>query len=243
MNTPIDIPAREIFPDRDSFLKHHCPPKREGSRQRLEKSAEHALSLLNNKGKLRALLSPVSGEDFKTIFPGEGRNDNPAPLPKVFPKARRLGLFVVTLGEGVSQEIERLHKKGDFPTAHLLDDAASRAVQDAVSFLEEGTPRESGEASLSYSPGYCGWHVSGQRKLLARLGAETIGVTLSEGFMMSPVKSASGVILTGAPEIHDFTNAYSFCGACENKNCRDRIDRVHHAAEAGAPKARHGNIQ
>lgn len=234
MSTPVDIPGREVFPDRASLLGAADRSRSDASRRRQEKSADLALSLLNNEGKLRALLSPVSSEDFKTVFHGEGRNEDPAPLAHIFPKARRLELFIVTLGEAVSEDIARLHREGDYPTEHFLDEAASRSIQEAVAFLERRGAEKPAEASLAYSPGYCGWHVSGQRRLLTSLDAGAVGVSFNDGFMMTPVKSASGVIVSGDPEIHDFTNAYSFCAACETQNCRDRILGVQNASQVGA---------
>ena len=61
-------------------------------------------------------------------------------------------------------------------------------------FRREGSTRR----VLPYSPGYCGWHVSGQRKLFDFLRPEEIGMTLNASCLMQPLKSVSGVLVAGA---------------------------------------------
>ena len=69
---------------------------------------------------------------------------------------------------------------------------------------------------LPYSPGYCGWHISGQRKLFDRACPASIGVTLRDSFLMEPLKSVSGVLLAGPREIHEFAADYPVCRRVRN---------------------------
>ncbi len=82
------------------------------------------------------------------------------------------------------------------------------------------------KCALAYSPGYCGWHVSGQNALFSVLEPEQIGVSLGTGCMMRPLKSVSGVLVAGGPEIHDFDPAYTCCSGCDTLECRERIARI-----------------
>ena len=75
---------------------------------------------------------------------------------------------------------------------------------------------------LPYSPGYCGWHVSGQRALFAYLDAGEIGVTLNASCLMNPLKSVSGVLAAGPPDIHRFAPTYACCAECRNRTCLGR---------------------
>ena len=76
---------------------------------------------------------------------------------------------------------------------------------------------------LRYSPGYCGWHISGQRRLFDYLDPGQIGITLRESFLMDPLKSVSGVLIAGPREIHRFTDDYDFCDQCDTRGCRQRL--------------------
>jgi hypothetical protein len=76
---------------------------------------------------------------------------------------------------------------------------------------------------LRYSPGYCGWHISGQRKLFDFLKPETIGISLRESHLMEPLKSVSGVVIVGPAGIHAFQDEYPFCERCKTHGCRERI--------------------
>jgi cobalamin-dependent methionine synthase I len=137
----------------------------------------------------------------------------------------------VTLGAQVSGRIEALFSHNDFALGYVLDTVASEAAEVAADRLEdeyEGYLAEiaawdSSSAHLRYSPGYCGWHISGQRKLFDRLRPEEIGIELNRSFLMQPLKSISGVLVSGPREIHFFNNNYRFCAACTTLSCRERL--------------------
>ncbi len=86
-----------------------------------------------------------------------------------------------------------------------------------------GGPIPAGSVFLRYSPGYCGWDITGQRKLFRALRPEEVGVTLRESCLMEPLKSISGVLVAARPEDHRFDNTYPFCSACTTQTCRSRI--------------------
>jgi len=131
----------------------------------------------------------------------------------------------------IGDEIQRRFSANDFAVASMLDSVASAAA-DKLAELVERHFREtldkrgrlaSEGAVLRYSPGYCGWHISGQGRLFDVLEPEQIGVSLSETFLMLPLKSVSGVLIAGPATIHDFPNTYPFCSYCETQGCRSRI--------------------
>ncbi|PWB67687.1 MAG: hypothetical protein C3F15_17545, partial [Holophagae bacterium] len=152
-----------------------------------------------------AVVEEVSADAFAAIYRGEGRNAPTTPLDEISPRASRLWLFAGTVGELLSAEITSRFAGGDPAAAMMLDAAASEAAELLVGRLERelaarayGRPRT---AVLAYSPGYCGWHVSGQRALFAALRPEEIGITLNESCLMEPLKSVSGVLVAGHPDI------------------------------------------
>jgi hypothetical protein len=78
--------------------------------------------------------------------------------------------------------------------------------------------------SLRYSPGYCGWHISGQKRLFERLNPAEIGITLNSSFLMQPLKSISGVIVSAERKYHLIKSDYPFCAVCPHRSCRERIN-------------------
>ena len=79
---------------------------------------------------------------------------------------------------------------------------------------------------LRFSPGYCGWHVSGQKRLFAELKPQKIDLTLRESCLMQPLKSISGVLVAGPKIIFDIDDTYPFCAACKTHSCRDRYQAL-----------------
>ena len=97
--------------------------------------------------------------------------------------------------------------------------------------------RKKGKITLSsgtvrYSTGYCGWHMSGQKKLFGFLHPEDIGIMLLDSYLMKPLKSISGVIVVGEKEIHRFKDSYPFCSDCKTHSCRKRIKALFDAPES-----------
>ncbi len=132
----------------------------------------------------------------------------------------------------------RLHnvlKEKDYLLGYLLDKAASLASDRAVKVVERDVEvglkkeRDQGEiAVLSYSPGYCGWHISGQKKLFWRLRPQEIGITLNEYILMAPLKSVTGVLVAARPALHRFKANYPFCISCRDHTCQERMKRLIH---------------
>ena len=176
----------------------------------------------------------IRAEDFAEVFAGEGQNDPDAPLAGIFPRAARLALFAATLGPEVSRRIAGLFAAQDFARGAVLDAVASVAADGLTAVLEQrfadrlgaGGSRGVALAVLAYSPGYCGWHVSGQRRLFARLRPEEAGITLRPSHLMEPLKSVSGILVAAVPEIHRFEDNFSFCKACATHACRVRLARL-----------------
>ncbi len=176
----------------------------------------------------------VSVEEFSAIYRGDGRNAPRTPLEGIFPDARRLALFAVTVGEAVCVEILRLFGDGDPPLGYTLDTIASAGAESLAAVMArdyQDSLSKSGSIGpdmrvLPYSPGYCGWHVSGQGKLFDVLRPEQIGVSLNASYLMQPVKSVSGVLVAADKEVHEFDIDFDFCTDCADQECRERIQSI-----------------
>jgi hypothetical protein len=129
----------------------------------------------------------------------------------------------------VGGEIDARFAAGDLALGAMLDSAASASADQLAAVAEQRCAKSLARAAggdhrdvLRYSPGYCGWHISGQRKLFDTLRPERVGITLRESFLMEPLKSVSGVVLAGPPGIHEFEMSYDFCAQCESHSCLER---------------------
>jgi hypothetical protein len=247
MKKVLTLEAVRVPPDRTTVLGAQGIPEHVRPRERVLRIADRALELYAELTDPRALYAEVSGADFAAIYRGEGLNSHRTPLEKIFPRAERLALFVVTLGEAVSREITELFRRNEPALASMLDAIASERADHAAEevgerflhrLVEEGGVSEASARVLAYSPGYCGWHVTGQRKLFDHLHPEEIGVTLNASCLMQPLKSVSGVLVAGTREIHFFDNDYDFCDTCTTAQCRERIasladDRTAHETPGG----------
>jgi hypothetical protein len=233
MREIVEIPAEEILPDRGAVLTQLGMPQGPPS-PRNQEMLRTAYEIFASHAAPEAVVAEISPEEFVSIYRGEDRNEPITPLAQVFPRADRLALFALTVGEAVSCEILRCFGSREFALGSMLDAIASAATERAGDRIEGrfretlgwhriGGPRI---GVLRYSPGYCGWHISGQRRLFAALRPEEIGISLRESYLMQPLKSMSGVVVAGAREIHAFEDSFPFCRECRARGCRARILRV-----------------
>ncbi|MBD3161558.1 MAG: hypothetical protein GF346_04985 [Candidatus Eisenbacteria bacterium] len=234
MKGVLEIPVAGILPDRPSLAGRLGLPPGAPIDERLHTILEDALRLCEEEARPAGVFVEIDRDRFAAVYRGAGRNEPETPLEAIVPRAEHLTLFAVTIGQAVSARIDRLFEEAEYPIAAALDAAASEATERAGDRLEETVRAklraragpEADRGVLRYSPGYCGWHVSGQAALFDALEPGRIGIRLRESFLMEPLKSMSGVIVAGAPEIHDFEDRYPFCSDCTERGCRERIRRV-----------------
>lgn len=234
MKETFELAAASLAPQRSLALACQGLPADVPIPERVRRLTDSALELYSGLARPRGTYVEVSQEEFGRIYPGEGRNAPRTPLEIVSPRADGLALFTVTLGDAVCQMIRELFDANEPALAYALDSIASERADTAATlvgtrFLDEllACGRvDSGARVLTYSPGYCGWDVTGQKRLFAHLDPEPIGVTLNDSCLMQPLKSVSGVLVAGGPEIHDFDNDFDFCDECATHACRERIASV-----------------
>lgn len=231
MNEILTFSADELTPDRGAVLENQGVPAGIPVPAEVEAVCTTALALLLKVAAPAGILREISEPDFAVAYQGEGGNEPVTPVGEIFGRAESLALFAVTLGPQVSRQIADRFESNDLALAVMLDSAASAAADQLAELTAGrffGLLSRSGRTTpatgvLGYSPGYCGWHISGQRKLFEFLRPERIGITLRESFLMEPLKSVSGVLIAGPKEIHDFDESYPFCSRCEAHGCRERI--------------------
>lgn len=111
----------------------------------------------------------------------------------VFRGAERSALCVCTIGLELESEVARLMGEGEVLRGLVLDWLGSEAVVDVSRQAYAWLARRAEKLwpSKMFAPGDKGWDVSGQEFVFASVPASTIGVHLSESFMMTPRKSFS----------------------------------------------------
>ncbi len=228
------FPAAKIAPTRADVLRRMEMPADAPVSPILEGLINAALVRFLDVANAVGIAEPISQEEFATVYYGEGRNAESTPLEVIAPRAERLALFVVTVGQPLTDEIDQSFVSGDPAFGLVLDafasEGANRLVHRLGADLLEASRRR-GRVSdaavvLPYSPGYCGWHVSGQRALFAAINANIVGVTLGRSCLMSPMKSVSGVFVAGAPQVHRFRPDFAFCDECSTRDCLARMASV-----------------
>ena len=138
--------------------------------------------------------------------------------------ANKAALFLLTLGPVVSETTRSLAKQDPFES-FLFDSVASimvEAVADEFqALLEERMNQQGMWGGFRYSPGYCDWSTQENRSLLRMIDAHSIGVHLTEGGMMTPQKSISGMIGFGVDREKMRVNP---CRGCPRTTCDHRRD-------------------
>jgi hypothetical protein len=226
----INIPVNSVIPQVNTILERQGVPAHVNANDRTVEIAREAISTFSKLAFPIGVIQELSKEEFKNIFSGEGNNETDSPVKNISEASDDLALFAVTIEEEVCTEISRLFFMNDFALGSMLDAVASEATEMAAqatenyyrSHLQKIGRFNNAGGILRFSPGYCGWHVSGQRKLFQYLHAEDIGINLRESFLMEPLKSISGVIISGKKEIFQFEDTFSFCGSCATHICRER---------------------
>lgn len=181
-----------------------------------------------------AIVQEITIDEFRAILEGEGDNEHAIPIQDILPEARVIALYAATVGEELSEAIGRMFQSGDEVRALFLDAVASNAAEALTQSLKAEVLKGWKAAGTvardsfieTYSPGYCGWHVSGQRKLFARLKPEQIGIRLNESCLMHPLKSVSGALIAGKKELFLTEDVYPFCAACAHRTCEERKRRM-----------------
>lgn len=231
MSDILNIPVASIVPDTEAILKAQGIDLGRDVDDRISQAAGVALNLFSDLANPVAITGEVTADEFVPIYHGLGRNADPSPIEKIYRQADYLMLFAATVGRPLTDKIGELFARNEFVLGNALDVAASEGTDRISHFLEDyftdivkSRPEsETDPTVFAYSPGYCGWHISAQKKLFEALHPETIGITLRESFLMEPLKSISGVLIAGSRSIHLIDNSYDFCADCRSEPCRARI--------------------
>ena len=134
-------------------------------------------------------------------------------------KAESVAVFACTAGNEIIERSRELMKEGELLKGYVYDVFGSLVVEEAMDHIQDDLRNKMREAGLKitnrYSPGYCGWDVSEQKKLFKILPEKFCGIELTDSCLMHPIKSISGIIGIGkSVKFNEYT-----CNLCDEADC------------------------
>jgi hypothetical protein len=114
-------------------------------------------------------------------------------LSRVLCNSKETIILAVSTGVEVDRLITKLYLKND-PSAFFIDSIGSAAVESLADYINDQICKGLNSTNR-FSPGYADFPLEFQRDLLLRINAvQTVGITLNENLMMTPMKSITAVI-------------------------------------------------
>jgi hypothetical protein len=231
MRKIIKFDAADIIPSPLEVLEDQGMAGRRNLPARIKDLLDSALELFSQLAEPRGILEELPIADFEAIYNGSGKNSPEGPVPGIVRQAEALALFAATLGDALITKSSELFAKGGPALGYMLDAVNSSAAerlgalmgQRFLELLTEQHKPVNGLKVQYYSPGHCGWHISGQEKLFHALHPEEMGIAINPSWAMKPFKSISGILVVGDMEIHRFKPVFSFCKQCKEKKCLERL--------------------
>lgn len=131
-------------------------------------------------------------------------------------------IFAVTLGEDFDNYSNQLKRKGEIVNVFVADSIGSIIAEACVSFLKDQLEMEFSSKNMkitnSYSPGYCDWKLTEQKKIFQLLSQVDTKIHLTDSCLMMPIKSVTGIIAVGK----DVKKKSYGCDICKMPNCVKR---------------------
>lgn len=138
--------------------------------------------------------------------------------------ASKIALAVCTIGPLLEESVSRYSDSGQLTRALVIDATGSSLTESVCDFVNEKICRMAAERSLftapRISPGYGRWKIEEQAIVFGLLPADSIGVSLTESYVMIPRKSVSFAVKLLGEKPPD--RSTSTCKRCGKKDCQFR---------------------
>ena len=145
-------------------------------------------------------------------------------IAQLLGRCQKVAVFVLTIGNHLEEMSCRLAEDGLMLQAAVLDAIGSVAVESVANFVQDkiGAIAHAQGLSISqrFSPGYCDWDISQQKMVFGALNGKSEGIYLTDGYLMIPRKSISGII--GIGPSNDGVENYNPCQDCKRHDCSGR---------------------
>ena len=141
-------------------------------------------------------------------------------LSSLMQDSESFALFAATAGNAFQQYQDELKSENDMLKSYVADAIGSCIAEGAGDYMENMLKKEIGvlRHTNRFSPGYCGWHLTGQKEIFRLLGENPCGITLSDVCLMKPIKSISGIMGIG----RNVKEKKYGCYYCELETCYKR---------------------
>lgn len=158
-----------------------------------------------------------------TVYLHGGPNFKSPKLTKAMKNCEDVICFTATIGSGVEREVSRLTDENRLSSAYILDSMGSTVIEGMVDRFHKSMERRykarGKGVTLRFSPGYCDWPITEQKKLFRALDLNRMDIELTDTCLMRPRKSVSGIF--GILSSSNIT-PYNPCIECKKKDCPAR---------------------
>ena len=162
-------------------------------------------------------------QDSHVVIEGEIVFESKVIAP-LLEQCEKAAVFLVTIGEHLEEMAHRLAEDGLIVQATVLDAIGSVAAEGVADYVQDKIKETANNQGLvisqRFSPGYCDWDISQQRTVFWAVSGDSMGIHLTDGYLMIPRKSISGVIGIG-PRSGNVEN-YNPCRTCDKHDCQGR---------------------
>jgi hypothetical protein len=161
-----------------------------------------------------------------SVLVEEGPEFKSPKLSKTLQDCEEVICYIATLGDGIEGEIQRLMNENRLAEAYILDAMASVAADNMVKMfhqrMKDNYENQGKQVTLCFSPGYCDWPVTEQKKLFNLFDSDELDVELTDSCFMQPRKSISGVFGITPQNSDPINNPYNPCLECKREDCSAR---------------------
>lgn len=165
----------------------------------------------------RGLIAPRARWTSVGDYELDGLFADRTPVAMIARSGERWG-FVATIGEALEKRVQEHFAAARFLEGVLLDAAGSTAAEAIADRVERECTGDA--TSERFSPGYCSWAMASQPGLFALLEPAALGIELLPSFLMKPLKSVSGIVVTASAEALRVEPAS--CKVCDARGCTRR---------------------
>jgi hypothetical protein len=209
--------------DKKEIKRYAGLAKADFSEKIIDEAATEALIL----AKPRAVWNIYDYDSKRNLIHAQGKDVSVEgkSITKHLQNSLKVIVFSLTIGEEIENAINSHFKEGIYSHSLILDAAATTAVEAAADLLEKAVSQSVNKEGLyliqRFSPGYGDFDIHFQPEMLALSDAKSIGISLTESYMLLPRKSITAIIgLTAKQRIQ--CRAKNNCQNCASLNCISR---------------------